>query len=79
LLASAFHDPGFHVVAPRERQQFLQADQAARRVERAAHEERPLLPVAAKKFSRRQAAEERARHRAIMLRAGACQSKKILE
>src|SRR5947207_12067301 len=64
--AAALHDAGFDVVAPRERDQLPRIEHAFEARQRAAHVKRALLPVAAKEFARRQAAEQILFHRSII-------------
>jgi hypothetical protein len=61
--AAAPHHPGFDVVAPCERLQAARIDHAGESRQRAAHEERALLPMAAQKVTRRESAEQSQVHR----------------
>jgi len=67
--ATALHDAGFDVVAPREREQLARIEHAFEARQRAAHVKRAFLPVAAKEFARRQAAEQILFHRPIICSA----------
>ena len=61
--AVALDDARFDVVASGERAQLPLVQHACEARQRAAHEQRLFLPVAAKKFARRQAAEQKRIHR----------------
>ena len=53
-LAAPFHDPGFDVVARRERRERALVDHAGESGQRLRHEKRALLPITAQKITRRQ-------------------------
>jgi hypothetical protein len=53
-----FHDPGFDIVARRERRKAAPVNDSRETWHCGAHKKRPLLPICAQKFSRRQAAEQ---------------------
>ena len=57
-VASAFHDPGFDVIARGERLQIATGNDSGEAGQRIAHEKRALLPVTCKKIARREAAEQ---------------------
>jgi hypothetical protein len=60
--ATAFHDPGFDVVALRKARERLFSDYSHETGERSAHQQRPLLPITSQKLSWRQAAEQSRAH-----------------
>ena len=60
--AAAHDDARLDVVADRERGQLSDLEQVLQLRQRAAHEERPLLPMPAQEFSRRQAAKQTKLH-----------------
>jgi hypothetical protein len=57
-VAAAFHDPGFDVVAPRERVERAPLDDAGESGQRGRDEERALLPMPPQKLARGEPAEQ---------------------
>jgi hypothetical protein len=57
------HDAGFDVAAARKPAQRALVGHSGKTRERAAHEERALLPMAAQKVTRRESAEQSQVHR----------------